>query len=711
MGKFTTIQQRFTQGEIDPAMIARDDVDKYYGALATACNILTLPQGGFKRRPGLQHIDRVLGGSLTKIDGGSITETAPNGGTASNASDQNDGTSLITTTTIGTTNPYVVVHYDLGSLQDLGTLYLYGFALSAGSSDEFFLQASTNNSVWFDAGEAISVTDAAKDYSRRVHGSFRYVRLARVGSTNLSATATLTGLDVTTEAGTSTTRCLNFEFNVEQTYKMIVSDKNIAIYQGTTYLIDIYIPELTSDRLAVIDWENSADTLLIFHPDFLTITIQRSGANDVWAVGTVTYTNIPTFDFGSGAEAIWSVTRGYPRHGRFYQGRLWIDGGKSRPSVIYSSNVNDFYNFSPGAALDDEAIGPLTSGFDDIEAIYPGRNLMIFTGSAEYIIPQTFGEPITPTTAVMTSQSSIGSEEGFRPQEVEGGVMYVQRQGASIQEFLYNDGQRAFDNNFVSIFSSHLIKNPVDFALRKATSTEEGAYLLLVKGNGKLTVANILRSQAISSFVEAETEGSFKSCGVDVADMYFVVEREIDGNTVNWLERFNNDHYMDASKRFTTGLPTDTFSGLEHLEAESCNILADGAILQNETVSEGSVTIDRDADTSLEVGLNFMPIVVDLPASTDTRTGQSVIGIKKSIDEITLRLKDTSDIIVNGKLISFRGFGPSGGGSPLDIQPAIFTGVKKMLGWRGWTEDAQVTITQTDPLPMTVLSIKKRINA
>lgn len=711
MGKFTTIQQRFTQGEIDPAMIARDDVDKFYGALATASNVLTLPQGGFKRRPGLQHIDRVLGGSLTKIAGGSITETAPNGGTAANASDQNSGTSLTTTASIGTTNPYVVVHYDLGSLQDLGTLYLNGFALSAGSSSEFFLQTSTNNSVWFDAGEAMSVTTAAKDYSRRVHGSFRYVRLARIGSTSLAATATLTGLDVTTETSTSGVRCLNFEFNVEQTYKMIISDKNIAIYQGITYLIDIYVPELTSARLAVIDWESSADTLLIFHPDFLTITLQRNGANDVWVLGTVTYTNIPTYDFGSGAEAIWSVTRGYPRHGRFYQNRLWIDGGKSRPSVLYGSNVNDLFNFNFGTSLDDEAIGPLTSGFDDIEAIYPGRNIMIFTGGAEFIIPQTFGEPITPTTAVMTSQSSIGSEEGFRPQEVEGGVMYVQRQGASIQEFIYEEGQRAFNNNFVSIFSSHLIKNPVDFALRKATSTEEGAYLLLVRSDGKLTVANILRSQAISSFVEAETDGEFKACGVDVADMYFVVEREIDGVTINWLERFNNDHYMDASTRITTGLPTDTFSGLPHLEDETCRILADGSILPDETVASGAVTVDRDVSTSLEIGLNFTPTVTDLPASTDTRTGLSAIGIKKSIDEITLRLKDTSDIIVNGKLISFRGFGPTSSGSPLDAQPPSYTGVKKMLGWRGWTEDAQVTITQTDPLPMTVLSIKKRINA
>ncbi|MGB0817415.1 MAG: hypothetical protein ACPGQQ_00820 [Candidatus Puniceispirillaceae bacterium] len=712
MPRFTTIQQRFTQGELDPAMLARDDIDQYYGALATAQNILTLPQGGFKRRPGLEHIDRVLGGSLTKIGGGSITETAPNGGTAANGSDQNAGTSVTTTTNISTTDGYVVLHYDLASAQDIGVLYLYAFALTvSGTSDEFFLQVSTDNSAWTTVGEALEISTTAKDFTRRVHGSYRYVRLVRVGTTDLTTNkATLTGLDVATESGTSSVRCIDFEFNVNQTYKMVVSDKNIAIYQGTTYLIDIYADDLTSSMLSAIDWETDADTLLIFHEDEQTITLQRGSDNDIWTLGTVTYSNIPTYDFGSGAEAIWSSTRGWPRHGRFYQGRLWVDGGKSLPSRVYGSKVNDVFNFSFGTSLDDEAVGPLTDSFDPITGIYPGRNLMIFTSGEEYIIPQTFGDPITPTTAVMTRQTSIGSEEGFRPQEVEGGVMYIQRTGASIQEFIYDDTQQAFSNNFVSLLSSHLIKNPTDFALRKATSTEEGAYLLLVRSDGNLTVANILRSQGITSFVEATTDGSFKACGVDIDDMYFVVEREIDGETINWLERFNNDHYMDASTRVTTGLPTDTFTGLTHLEGEECRVLADGALLDNETVASGSVTIDRDAEESLEIGLNFTPTVTDLPASKSFGEEATIMGRKVNISEISLRLKDTAGILVNGKTVSFRGFGPAGGGSPFDVVPTRFTGVKRLLGWRGWSEDAQVTITQENPLPMTVLAIKKRIN-
>lgn len=712
MPRFTTIQQRFTRGELDPRMIGRDDIDQYYGALATAQNIITLPQGGFKRCPGLEHIDRVLG-IITLVDGAEITETAPNGGTAANGSDQNSGTSVTTTANVSTTNPYVVLHYDLGAALDIGVIYLNAAALTvSGTNSEFYLQVSLDNAAWTTVGTAIELSTTAKDFTRRVHSSYRYVRFARIGSTDLGTNkVTLTGMDIATESGTSNTRCISFEFNVDQTYKMVASDKNIAIYQGTTYLVDIYVDDLTSARLPAIDWTADADTLIVFHEDVETISLQRAGANDVWTLGTVSYSNIPQFDFGSGAEDIWSSTRGWPRRGKFYQGRLWVDGGRSLPSRLYGSKVNDVFNFDFGTSLDDEAVGPLTDSFNDIEAIYPGRNLMIFTTGEEYIIPQTFGDPITPTNAALSRQTSIGSEPNFRPQEVEGGVMYIQRQGASVQEFIFDEGQQAFQNAFVSLLSSHLVEDPVDFTLRKATSTEEGAYLLLVQGDGTLTIANILRSQGITSFVQRTTDGEFKSCGADVSDMYFVVEREIDGETINWLERFNNAHFLDASTRFTTGLPTDTFTGLDHLEGETCFVRADESNLETEEVSGGSVTIDRDAEESMEIGLNFTVTVKDLPASIAIGLESTLTGRRLNLSEVSLRLYETSGIMVNGKTVSFRGFGPSAGGSPLDAAPTQFTGVKRLLGFRGWNEDAQVTITQTQPNPMTVLQIKKRINS
>jgi hypothetical protein len=780
MARIKTLQTRFTQGEIDPLMLGRSDVDQYYGAAATLRNVFTLPQGGIRRRPGLEYIDRILG-QIT-IANPSVA-TATNGGTAGNASDDNSSTLLTTTTNISTTNPYVVIHYDLGSSKNIGVVYVNGLYLTAGSSSEFYVQVSTNNSTWVTKGTALSITTTSKDFSRRVHGSYRYVRLVRIGSTDLgTAKVNLKDMLVYEEGSLSNTKEINFEFNVDQTYVMVLSDKNIAIYQDGVYLIDIRVTDYTHSIIPDIDWTQLADTMIIFHEDVQTKRLRREGSNDVWSYGNVPFANIPTYDFGSVTpsgtmtssgttgsvtitasvavftaamvgwivrgnsgyaritaftdtthvtatvidafsstsaftdwtleEPIWSTTRGWVRHGAFYQNRLWVDGGKSRPAVGYGSKVSQQYDFNFGTALDDEAVGPILSQeFNEIQAIYPGRNIMFFTSGAEWIIPQPLGEPITPTNVTVARQSRIGSEENLRPQETEGGVFYIQRGGKSIQEFVFTDTQNAFTNNLLSLISSHLVEAPVDFALRKATNTEDGSYLLMVLDDGSLTVVNILRAQNIAAFTKQTTDGYFKNCIADVDDMYFVVQRNINGTDIKYLERFNNDFSTDCAKRVTTGLPAATFTGLDHLNGEECKVIADDAIMQNRTPSSGSVTIERNATSSFEIGLNYTPMVKDLPVEGSNFKAGYTLGNSTNISEVILLLSNTADIVVNGIPVSFRQFGPAGNGSPLDAIPTRFTGIKSIKGFRGWdTDGGQVTITQNNPLPFTLLALSKKVN-
>lgn len=190
-----TIQQRFTQGELDPKMLGRSDIDQYYGASETMQNVIGLTQGGFKRRGGLEHIDELLR-VLTFVSAPTITTA--NGGTGANANDRVYSTALLTTTNIGVLNPYVVVHYDLGSAQTIGVVHLLGLALTvAGTSSQFYLQGSNDNAAWTSIGSALSLTTTVKHYSRRVEASYRYIRLARIGATDLStARVTLREMNV-----------------------------------------------------------------------------------------------------------------------------------------------------------------------------------------------------------------------------------------------------------------------------------------------------------------------------------------------------------------------------------------------------------------------------------------------------------------------------------------------------------------------------------
>ena len=49
-------QTNFSVGELDPLIRARTDLQQYQNALEEATNVIIQPQGGFKRRDGLEFI-------------------------------------------------------------------------------------------------------------------------------------------------------------------------------------------------------------------------------------------------------------------------------------------------------------------------------------------------------------------------------------------------------------------------------------------------------------------------------------------------------------------------------------------------------------------------------------------------------------------------------------------------------------------------------
>jgi len=782
-----SIQQRWTQGELDPKMLGRTDIDHYYGASQTMTNIVTLPQGGFKRRGGLEHIDELLR-VLTFVASPSIA--APNGGTGANANDLDAATSLTTTTGVSTIDPYIVASYDLGSAVIIGVVYIQQLALTAsGSSSEFFIQVSDDDTTYTSVGSALTITASAKDYSRRIEATHRYVRLARVGATDLGTNkVTFTEMNVYTQAANSAVRIISFEFNTAQSYMLAVTDKNIAVYLDGVFKLDLPVAGLTSARLSDINWAQSADTLIIFHEDINPIIVQRQGADDYWTAVDLVFDNKPyhafteiiqtgsaagfgtvtpsaisgtitltvasgtftsasvnqyvegnggrarilavrsatvvdaivvfpfynanaiaalSWEYLTGYEEAWSSTRGWPICGTFHTGRLWIGGSRDRPTTAWGSRVGIFYDYDQGIALDDEAIQITldTDQLNRITNIYSGRNLMLFTTGAEFIVPTSLGEPITPANVSTLRQSRVGAQRGFRVHEIEGGVFYVQSGGQSVQEFLFSDAQQAYANNLISLLSGHLVEAPLDTCLRRATSLDDGALYALVRTDGNATIATIQRSQNIAAFTNHTTDGTFLACGADYDDLYFAVTR----GGVNYFERMNDDHLTDASVRVTAGLPAATFVTPPVLDGLECRVIADESVLGRETPTASSVTIDRNAETYAEIGLWFQPTWTDLPYAVDTRYSGNTLGRLLNVAEIVVRLHETRSVKINGKTVSFRGFGSAGSGSPLDSAPPLFTGIKRLLGWRGWDNEAKVTITQGEPATMTILAVLKRI--
>lgn len=315
MPRLRTVQTNVTSGELDPLLFARQDVKHYYNGAQYLRNLMVIPQGGAVRRPGLRWL-KELGFVISQFDltAGGVTVTAPNGGTAANAIDGSASTEVITTGGASTTNPFIIVHVDLGAAQTILYCDVEGLRLVSGavaSSGEVRWQHSPDNSTWTDLGDPIDVVNGTDRHKRRTGPQTkRYWRLVRVGATDLTtdnfafdeirfwvATATLSNI-----------KMMSFEFSITQRYLMIFTDRNLEVYRNGVRQVDVPSPYTSADLktldvdtgdISTINWASDLDTLLIVHEDYPPRRFLRDGAHDEWNPSDFPISIFPSnsFDF------------------------------------------------------------------------------------------------------------------------------------------------------------------------------------------------------------------------------------------------------------------------------------------------------------------------------------------------------------------------------------------------------------------------------
>ena len=302
-------------------------------------------------------------------------------------------------------------------------------------------------------------------------------------------------------------------------------------------------------------------------------------------------------------------------------------------------------------------------------------------------------------------QTRLGTKPGVPIEDLNGASVFVQRQGKSLNAFQYGDDiPRSYQVQQVSVLSSHLIKNPVDLAARRSTSTDEADTLFLVNGDdGSMTVYSLLVGQNVIAPSKFTTDGEFIAVAVEVSDVYVIVKRTIGGTDNYILEKFNPDLTVDSGKSGGAAASVT----MDHLEGKEVDIIRDGIVEATQTVpaTPFTITFDRAATTDYQVGLDYTITVKTMPTEPTLQSG-SVQGVRKRIVQVDAIVNQTKDLVINGKQISFRNFGPGVLGQA--VQP--FTGVKTAHGILGYSATGQITLTQTVPLPMTVLGLEYKMS-
>jgi hypothetical protein len=132
-------------------------------------------------------------------------------------------------------------------------------------------------------------------------------------------------------------------------------------------------------------------------------------------------------------------------------------------------------------------------------------------------------------------------------------------------------------------------------------------------------------------------------------------------------------------------------------------VLGDGAVHPDVTVSSAAVTLNRYV-TKAHVGLSYNSTLRTLRVDAGSSVGTSQGKIKR-INELTVRLYKSVGLQVgrdadNLDVVPFRS-----SATPMDTAIALFSGDKEIELNGNFDTDGQITIRQSQPLPMTILAV------
>jgi hypothetical protein len=396
-------------------------------------------------------------------------------------------------------------------------------------------------------------------------------------------------------------------------------------------------------------------------------------------------------------EPVWSASRGYPGSVTFHEARMWFSNSTSRPQTLWGSVIGDFWNFDRGSARDDESID-ITLDTDQVNAIYhlvSGPHLQIFTSGGEFYIPD---RPIKPSSVGVLRQTRFGILKKVQPINVDGATMFIQRNGKQVREFLYTYQENSYNSHEINLLAPHLINSPVSMAAQTGDIINEGNYLFVVNGDGTVAVFITNRAEQVTAWTRYTTTGTIKQVAVVEDVVYFFVQRTINGSTVYHIEALDNDYYTDSAIQVTNDPASATVSGLSHLNGEECRVRADNSVMDKATPSSGSITLTRTA-TNIEVGLNYNLEVKTMPVNIALPSGPINAKMRRIL-RVSAQLYETAGIKINGKVLPVKGFGVG----VLGAGVTNFTGIKS-IPILGYSKTTQVSVTQVDPMPMTLLGL------
>lgn len=384
------------------------------------------------------------------------------------------------------------------------------------------------------------------------------------------------------------------------------------------------------------------------------------------------YGPAPTVVFSGGAAAatatLGSPTSGNPTVPAFHQQRLMQMGPVSAPNQLNASQPGAFFNFNvTNPTQPDNAFqGTLNSGqLNTIQsAVSQPQGLIILSDRLAWLVNGgSAGSPFNAIALTANAQIFNGAA-GLPPIVAVDDVLYVQAKGSIVRDMIFNFQKQVYTGADISVQSSHLFYGYQ--ILEWAYAEEPFKLIWAVRSDGILLTLTFLREQELVAWTHSDTAGSYKSIASvtessavgNVDAIYTVVQRVVNGNTVQYIERMAELYFpigatdawqVDAGVQYN-GASALTFSGAQHLAAASVTGLATDN-LGNVTIipafvmpTSGTFTLAAPTPVGstgyirVTVGLAFTPQLQTLAVDLGQPTVQ---GKRKKVTAVTARVRQS----------------------------------------------------------------------
>lgn len=420
--------------------------------------------------------------------------------------------------------------------------------------------------------------------------------------------------------------------------------------------------------------------------------IQSSGGEDSFS------DRIENFSFG-----LWSNTTGFPTEVDLYQDRIvWTTNNQ-----LDATKISDYTNFGISTDVtDDDAISVIVKDkkIDKINSIVAGQKLAVYSDDGNFVHNN---DTFTPNSATFLKQGATGGSD-VKPVVVRNHIIYAHPMKQAISDYAYNFETDGYAGQDITILSNHLFDGKVIKTL--AYQQEPYSIIWVLQEEGTVLACTYLRQQNVIAWTPMDFGGTVKSiavCSTGTEEhLYLAIQRDnvtfVEKMPTRLLSSAPEDCFFVDCGRTYRGEPATTISGLNYLEGKTVVALADGNVIKDLVVENGAITLSVPASV----------VTVGLPYESELETLTFDVGMgdgswknrKKRVVAVSVRYNKSrgSVVSVNGhREVEMLKRDQEAYNTPISLKSGFYREILPSTH----NEATSVKIRQTDPLPITVVSI------